>query len=111
MPSLVVLKAEKRKYVEAMVLSAKTTLRERWKQVITEKLNCALFLATVDDRVSSDAIDDMNTQGIHLVVPESLKKSKETCYEKKINVITFREFFDEEISTKRPHCRQTQAFR
>ena len=106
LPSLVVLKTKKRTFEEAMVLSAKTTLRERWKQVTMEKFNCALFLATVDDRVSSSAIDDMSTQGIHLVVPESLKKSKETCYNGKTNVITFREFFDEEISSKRPHfCR------
>jgi len=106
LPSLVVLKTKKRTFEEAMVLSAKTTLRERWKQVTMEKFNCALFLATVDDRVSSSAIDDMSTQGIHLVVPESLKKSKETCYNGKTNVITFREFFDEEISSKRPHFHQ-----
>jgi len=106
LPSLVVLKAKERTFEEAMVLSAKTTLRERWKQVTMEKFNCALFLATVDDRVSSAAIDDMNGQGIHLVVPESLKKSKETCYNGKTNVITFREFFDDEISSKRPSYRQ-----
>lgn len=106
LPSLVVLKAKKRAFEEAMVLSAKTTLRERWKQVAMEKFNCALFLATVDDRVSSAAIDDMSNQGIHLVVPESLKKSKETCYNGKTNVITFREFFDEEISLKRPRFRR-----
>ena len=105
LPSLVTLISKKRTFDEALVLSAKTTLRERWKQVAMEKFNCALFLATVDDRVSSAAIDDMSTQGIHLVVPESLKKSKETCYSGKINVITFREFFDEEISSKRPSFR------
>ena len=107
LPSLVVLKSEKRKFEDAMVLSAKTTLRERRKQVAMEKFNCALFLATVDDRVSSAAIDDMSTQGIHLVVPETLKKSKETCYNEKINVITFREFFDDEISSKRPQFRRS----
>lgn len=101
LPSLVVLTSVKRTFEEAIVLSAKTTLRERWKQVTLEKLNCALFLATVDDRVSPDAIDGMKTQGIHLVVPESLKESKETCYGKKSNVISFREFFDEEISARR----------
>lgn len=106
MPSLVVLKSETRKFNEALVLSAKTTLRERWKQVTMEKFNCALFLATVDDRISSVAIDDMNHQGIHLVVPESLKKSKETCYSKKTNVISFREFFDDEIFIKRPGYRR-----
>ncbi|MBU0688992.1 MAG: EcoRII [Gammaproteobacteria bacterium] len=105
LPSLVVLNAQDRAFEDAMVLSAKTTLRERWKQVTMEKFKCELFLATVDDRVSSDAIDDMSSHGIHLVVPESLKKSKETCYKDKTNVITFREFFDDEISSKRPSYR------
>jgi hypothetical protein len=91
-----------RSYEGALVLSAKTTLRERWKQVALEKFNCGLFLATVDDRVSSEAIDDMHKRGIFLVVPEALKSSDGTCYQKKGNVLTFREFFDEEISNKRP---------
>lgn len=105
LPSLIVLKDEKRTFDDALVLSAKTTLRERWKQIAMEKFNCALFLATVDDRVSSDAIDDMRRQEICLVVPESLKKAKEACYKDKENVITFRSFFDEQISAKRPGCR------
>lgn len=105
MPSVKTLKQKVRAYDDALVLSLKTTLRERWKQVPMEKFNCALFLATVDDRVSSGAIDDMLDLGIHLLVPESLKKSKETCYGKKANVITFRDFFDEEISAKRPSFR------
>lgn len=102
MPNVIVLKQTVRTYDDALVLSLKTTLRERWKQVPMEKLNCALFLATVDDRVSSDAIESMCELGVHLLVPESLKKSKETCYGNKPNVITFRDFFDEEIHSKRP---------
>ena len=109
LPSLIVLKDAKRTFDDALVLSAKTTLRERWKQIAMEKFNCALFLATVDDRVSSDAIDDMHRQEICLVVPESLKKAKETCYKDKENVITFRSFFDEQISVKRPHFRSVEA--
>jgi len=87
---------------DVLIFSAKTTLRERWKQLALERFNCDFFLATVDDRVSSEAIDDMRHQSIYLVVPESLKKSKDTCYEKKTNVMTFREFFDEEDLRKRP---------
>lgn len=101
LPNVTAFKSKVRTYDEALILSLKTTLRERWKQVTMEKFNCALFLATVDDRVSSDAIQDMHSIGIHLVVPESLKKSKDTCYSDKTNVITFRDFFDEEISVKR----------
>jgi hypothetical protein len=87
---------------QSLILSAKTTLRERWKQLALEKFDCGLFLATVDDRVSSASIVDMDAQGICLVVPESLKTSKETDYEKHTNVISFREFFDQEVRTKRP---------
>ncbi len=86
-----------------LVLSAKTTLRERWKQIVLEKFSCDLFLATVDDRVSSEAIDDMKRQHIGLVVPESLKNSKESSYSDKPNVITFREFFDDHIASRRPN--------
>lgn len=105
LPSLAALNNTEREYDGAVVLSAKTTLRERWKQLAMEKFDCGLFLATVDDRISSDAIDDMSRQEITLVVPESLKKSKETCYKGKGNVITFREFFDDEISKKHPTFR------
>lgn len=109
LPNVKTLKAKIRTYDEALILSLKTTLRERWKQVPMEKFNCALFLATVDDRVSADAIEDMRSLGVHLLVPESLKKSKETCYSNKSNVITFRDFFDEEILTKRPGFRAKNA--
>lgn len=101
-PNETILKSKDRSFNEALVLSAKTTLRERWKQVAMEDFNCALFLATVDDRISSDAINDMGKKNICLVVPESLKVSSDTCYKDKANVITFRNFFDEEISRKRP---------
>jgi hypothetical protein len=87
---------------KALVLSAKTTLRERWKQVTLEQFDGGLFLATVDDRVSAEAIADMGRLGIRLVVPEALKTSKETDYAGDDNVISFRQFFDREIRQSRP---------
>lgn len=105
LPDVVTLKSTTRHFNDAMIVSLKTTLRERWKQLSLERINSALFLATVDDRVTADAISDMADNGIYLMVPESLKKSRETCYADKSNVITFRDFFDEEISKKRPQFR------
>lgn len=105
LPNLITLTDKARSFDGALVLSAKTTLRERWKQITLEKFDCSLFLATVDDRVSADAINDMQRQKICLIVPESLKKAKETCYKDKVNVITFRAFFDEQIAIKRPYFR------
>jgi hypothetical protein len=87
---------------DAIIVSLKTTLRERWKQVGMERFGGAVFLATVDDRVSGDVIEEMESQKISLLVPESLKKSTETEYSKYAHVITFRQFFDHEIEKKRP---------
>lgn len=85
----------------ALVLSAKTTLRERWKQVHGEIRNCDLFLATVDESIADNAIKDMARQGITLVVPESLKKSDTTVYKSQPNVISFKYFFETELQSKR----------
>lgn len=91
-----------RAYDDAVIISAKTTLRERWKQITHERFNCAIFLATVDDRVSSQSLADMRDMDITLVVPESLKSSKETNYAASSNVISFRDFFHYELKTRRP---------
>lgn len=93
---------ESRPFIDALILSAKTTLRERWKQITHERFNCAIFLATVDDRVSRQALDEMQGAGIGLVVPESLKTSRETFYSNHSNVISFRDFFDDQIAKSRP---------
>jgi hypothetical protein len=87
---------------DAVIVSLKTTLRERWKQLALEKPLGAIFLATVDDRVSGEAIDEMGRNSIYLVVPESLKKAKETEYVDYTNVITFKQFFEDEVGLKRP---------
>lgn len=87
---------------DAVVLSLKTTLRERWKQLALEKTFGTVFLATVDDRISGEAIDEMKLHDIALVVPESLKSSSESSYAKYENVLTFKNFFEKEIRRKRP---------
>ncbi len=92
---------EKRPHDHALVLSVKTTLRERWKQVKGEIKNCRLFLATVDENIAENAIEDMKANEITLVVPESLKKSDVTVYKAAVNVISFRDFFVDEIARKR----------
>ncbi len=102
MPDLAHLHNGTRAPAEALVLAAKTTLRERWKQVSSERLNCEVFLATVDDRVAATSIAEMEMDNIRLVVPESLKNSIETCYRDSDNVISLRRFFDQEIRTRRP---------
>jgi len=91
-----------RNRTESLILSLKTTLRERWKQLGMERKHGAVFLATVDDRVSAPAIEEMTRNDIILVVPESLKKSKEACYAGNDGVITFYDFFQDQIRKRRP---------
>jgi|SRR5579872_565378 len=79
---------------KGLILSAKTTLRERWKQVEREMHGCELFLGTVDENIAANAIEEMASMGINLVVPEHLKKSTETEYDRHKNVLSFRTFFD-----------------
>ncbi|MBX3493169.1 MAG: hypothetical protein KF899_09420 [Parvibaculum sp.] len=78
-----------------LILSAKTTLRERWKQVEREMGKRRLFLTTVDENIASNAIEDMASFGVHLVIPESLRESKATEYRDHKNVVSFKEFCSE----------------
>ena len=94
LPSLKFIDSGKPGAETGLILSAKTTLRERWKQVEREKGKRNLFLTTVDENIASNAIEDMASFGVYLVIPESLKKSKETEYEGHDNVLSFRQFCD-----------------
>lgn len=85
-----------------LILSAKTTLRERWKQVESEMGGGAdLFLATVDENIAATAIEAMAAMNIRLVVPEALKKSKDTEYDRHANVLDFATFFRMELQNQR----------
>jgi len=87
---------------DALVLAAKTTLRERWKQVPMEKRNCTVFLATMDEKVTLSAVKEMAHLQIILVVPEAFKaKGNVIEYAKESNVLTFRQFFRDEIGIRR----------
>lgn len=83
-----------------LILSAKTTLRERWKQVQRELAEGRLFLATVDQSIAANAIEDMRALEIVLVVPESLKSSTNTEYVRHDNVVSFRDFFEDTLAKR-----------
>lgn len=90
------------KSADALVLAAKTTLRERWKQVPMEQRNCTVFLATMDEKVTRSAVRDMANLQITLVVPEAFKTDRAVVeYSNEPNVLTFKQFFREEIATRR----------
>lgn len=63
--------------------------------------NCDLYLATVDESIAVNAIEDMASQGIRLVVPESLKNSDTTEYKAQDSVLSFKDFFESDIAARR----------
>ncbi|MEX0450186.1 type II restriction endonuclease [Spiribacter sp. 221] len=105
LPSLKFINAKKSEAETGLILSAKTTLRERWKQVEREKGKRSLYLTTIDENIAGNAIEDMASLGVQLVIPESLKHAKETEYERYENVLSFREFCDSVVA---PHIKNWQ---
>jgi hypothetical protein len=80
---------------DCIIFTVKRTLRERWRQIVTEGTRgLGFFLATIDDAVSENNLEEMKKNRIYLVVPASLK-SKITHYKDAVNVISFEDFFDD----------------
>ena len=86
---------------KGLILSAKTTLKERWKQVEREMGDSDLYLATVDETIAANAIQDMASMNVVLVVPETLKRSDTTEYSRHDTVIDFATFFGSELRGRR----------
>lgn len=81
-----------RKYSgDCIIFTCKRTLRERWRQVITEGMTGqSFFLATIDEGLSAPELLRMKDRRVIVVVPSELKTAK---YPDALNVISFEEFF------------------
>ena len=78
---------------DAIIFTIKRTLRERWRQIVTEGTRgLGFYLATIDEQIAVRDLDAMLESRIHLVVPTRLKKIRPD-YEGAVNVITFEHFF------------------
>lgn len=79
------------------LISCKTTLRERWTEVIEEKDRTGaseVFLACLDNKISSNTLEQLNINNITPVVPSGLKENK---YKDEESVITYEEMLSEII--------------
>lgn len=85
---------------EAIVLTLKTTLRERWKQIVSESTGCPIFLATLDESVPGSTLEKLASRGIILVVPERFKYSPYSEYSGRDTVLSYRTFFDRLMDAK-----------
>jgi type-2 restriction enzyme ssoII len=84
---------------KSLIITMKTSLRERWQEVAEEikRTNIPqIYLLTVDDSISASKLKTMGHQNICVVNYDTVKEQ----YKDFNNVISFTEFFNEEI----PHC-------
>jgi hypothetical protein len=83
----------RRHAADCIIFTAKRTLRERWRQIVTEgRRGLGFFLATIDGTVSARDLGEMNESRIYLVLPERLKRETDR-YQDAPNVISFEHFF------------------
>ena len=84
--------------LECVVFTAKRTLRERWRQIVTEGTRgIGFYLATIDDNVSENQLREMLNHKIFLVVPQRIKEEKYSGAE---NVLSFSTFFEDHLDPK-----------
>ena len=90
---------------DVILMTAKRTLRERWRQVIIEGIKTPqYFLATIDERLSSNAIREMAQNRIVLVIPQPIIDRVEK-YQAEPNVTSFVGFLDNYLEPTRARWR------
>lgn len=78
---------------DAIIFTVKRTLRERWRQIVTEGTRgLGFFLATIDEKIGERDLDAMLESRINVVVPSRIKALLPE-YQAAVNVITFEHFF------------------
>lgn len=76
---------------DCIIFTVKRTLRERWRQIVTEGTRgLGFFLATIDEKVGTRDLGEMLNSRINLVVPDRIKQE---FYVAVPNVISFEYFF------------------
>ncbi|WP_314006324.1 type II restriction endonuclease [Gemella morbillorum] len=74
---------------DTVLISAKTTLRERWQEVPEEMGRTGareMFLVTLDDTISQEVIENLNDNNIQIVVTKTIKEQR---YKSNHSVISF----------------------
>lgn len=98
LPSLAAFEGRRDKVV---IGTMKTTLRERWQEVVEEVARTGLpsiYLLTADDDISENKVDQMANHNVILVVYKDIKRLP--ALSSKHNVISFEDYFYNEIPDK-----------
>ena len=86
--------------LNSMLLTAKRTLRERWRQVVTEaNVTHGYYLATLDDNITEAQCQQMEKRKIWMVTTKDNIESL-PHYISSHNVISFEKFFSEHLDLR-----------
>ena len=92
---------------DCIIFTCKRTLRERWRQVVTEGLSGqSFYLATIDEGISSPGLAQMKKLNVMVVVPDTIKTK---FYSSEHNVISFEQFFDHHLDPSVNRWKATNA--
>ena len=79
---------------DVVLITAKTTLRERWQEVPEEMGRTGakeMFLATLDESITTEVLDTLYESNIRIVTTKSVK---EKCYHENKRVLSFERLID-----------------
>lgn len=81
--------------IDCIIFTSKHTLRERWRQIVTEGTRgLGFFLATIDEKLSISQLKEMHSERIRVVCPERIRRER---YDNIPNVISFAQFFEDHL--------------
>lgn len=97
----------KKNPIDCIIFTAKRTLRERWRQIVTEGTRgLGFFLATIDANISPAQLAEMHRSRIYIVCPQSIKETK---YSDRINVLSFTQFFKDYLDPAMERWRRNRV--
>lgn len=80
---------------DCIIFTCKRTLRERWRQVVTEgATGQSFYLATIDEKLSAAELSRMKERKVVVVVPAELNAER---YADALNVISFETFLNHHL--------------
>lgn len=87
-----------RNAMDCIIFTSKRSLRERWRQIVTEGTRgLGFYLATIDEKVSGESLKEMKEHRIYLVVPSRIR---DKFYPDAVNVLSFDDFFTDHLDPK-----------
>lgn len=95
--------------IDCIIFTAKRTLRERWRQIVTEGTRgLGFYLATIDEGISTNQLIEAHNSRIYIVCPARIKNK---FYKDSINVLSFTQFFKDHLDPAMERWRRNNVIK